>query len=535
MSDTQKKQNFLQGTALLAMAAMFVKLVGALYKVPLNAIIGEKGFGYFTTAYEIYNILLMISTAGLPVAMSRMISESSSLGNYAQVRQIYTTARKIFLILGVSGSLLMTLFCRQLAAYWNQPDAWAAIGFLGPCVLFICVMSAYRGYFQGQSNMIPTAVSQVIEVIVKLAVGMLAAVALLKLTSSIPLAAGGAILGVTASCIVSVFYLSGRFRASFRVLPQTGDTPKSFRSTAWELLKIAFPITLSSTCLSIVTSLSSKIYMGRLLESGITQEAADTMRGIHVMTQTIYNMPCALITPITVSIIPAITALVAQKQIREIRMTEESAIRVTGIFAMPCAVGLMCLAQPVTAFLGGYSGQKLALATQLMTVLGAAIVFNALVLVTTAIMQAHGNVNRPVINMLIGGILKLIVVYFLTGNPAVGIVGTPIGTLLSYVVICILNVLSIRSLVDDSPRIVKNLLRPLLAACVMGIVVWFSWKGMTLLPLPQGRLGYALEAVVPVGVGVLVYLFAAVKFQVLTREDCLLLPKGEKIAKLLKL
>ena len=126
-------------------------------------------------------------------------------------------------------------------------------------------------------------------------------------------------------------------------------------------------------------------------------------------------------------------------------------------------------------------------------------------------------------------------VYFLTGNPAVGIVGTPIGTLLSYVVICILNVLSIRSLVDDSPRIVKNLLRPLLAACVMGIVVWFSWKGMTLLPLPQGRLGYALEAVVPVGVGVLAYLFAAVKFQVLTREDCLLLPKGEKIAKLLKL
>ena len=257
MSDTQKKQNFLQGTALLAMAALFVKLVGALYKVPLNAIIGEKGFGYFTTAYEIYNILLMISTAGLPVAMSRMISESSSLGNYGQVRQIYTTARRIFLILGVSGSLLMTLFCRQLAAYWNQPDAWAAIGFLGPCVLFICVMSAYRGYFQGQSNMIPTAVSQVIEVIVKLAVGMLAAVVLLKLTSSIPLAAGGAILGVTASCIVSVFYLSGRFRASYRELPQTGDTPKSFRATAWELLRIAFPITLSSTCLSILARLSS--------------------------------------------------------------------------------------------------------------------------------------------------------------------------------------------------------------------------------------------------------------------------------------
>ena len=176
----QKKQNFLQGTALLAAATVIVKLVGALYKVPLNAIIGEKGFGYFSTAYEIYNILLMISTAGLPVAMSRMISQASSLEHYGQVRQVYSTAKRIFLLLGIVGSLLMTGFCRPLARFWNQPDAWAAIGFLGPCVLLICIMSAFRGYFQGQSNMIPTAVSQVLEVVTKLIVGMAAALAFLK-------------------------------------------------------------------------------------------------------------------------------------------------------------------------------------------------------------------------------------------------------------------------------------------------------------------------------------------------------------------
>ena len=134
----QKKQNFLQGTALLAMATVIVKLVGALYKVPLNAIIGEKGFGYFSTAYEIYNILLMISTAGLPVAMSRMISEASSLEHYAQVRQVYATAKRIFLLLGIVGSVLMTAFCRPLARFWNQPDAWAAIGCLGPCAPCWC-------------------------------------------------------------------------------------------------------------------------------------------------------------------------------------------------------------------------------------------------------------------------------------------------------------------------------------------------------------------------------------------------------------
>ena len=429
----QKKQNFLQGTALLAAATVIVKLVGALYKVPLNAIIGEKGFGYFSTAYEIYNILLMISTAGLPVAMSRMISQASSLEHYGRVRQVYSTAKRIFLLLGIVGSLLMTVFCRPLARFWNQPDAWAAIGFLGPCVLLICIMSAFRGYFQGQSNMIPTAVSQVLEVVTKLIVGMAAALAFLKATADVSLAAGGAILGVTASCLVSAVYLYSCFRKSYRQLPETGDAPKSFGDTAKELLKIAVPITVSSTILSIITSLSSKIYMGRLLGQGISQEWADTMRGVHVMTQTIYNMPCAFITPITVSIIPAITAQITLKKFKETRMTEESAIRVTGIFAMPCAVGLVCLAQPVTALLGGYTGEKLVLATQMMQVLGVSVVFNALVLVTTAIMQAHGNVNRPVVNMFIGGVLKLIVVYVLTGNPAVGIVGTPIGTLLSYV------------------------------------------------------------------------------------------------------
>ena len=527
----QKKQNFLQGTALLAMATVIVKLVGALYKVPLNAIIGEKGFGYFSTAYEIYNILLMISTAGLPVAMSRMISEASSLEHYAQVRQVYATAKRIFLLLGIVGSVLMTAFCRPLARFWNQPDAWAAIGCLGPCVLLICIMSAFRGYFQGQSNMIPTAVSQVLEVVTKLIVGMAAALAFLKATADISLAAGGAILGVTASCLVSAVYLYRCFRRSYTQLPDTGDTPKSFSATARELLKIAVPITVSSTILSIITSLSSKIYMGRLLGSGITQDAADTMRGVHVMTQTIYNMPCAFITPITISIIPAITAQITLKKFRETRLTEESAIRVTGIFAMPCAVGLVCLARPITALLGGYSGERLVLAGQMMTVLGISVVFNALVLVTTAIMQAHGNVNRPVVNMLIGGVIKLIIVYVLTGNRAIGIVGTPIGTLTSYVVICILNVFSIRSLVADPPRILRNLIRPLLASCIMGVAVWLSWWCLS----TAGVGSRVLLAGLPVAVGMVAYVLAAIALKVITKEDCMLLPKGEKIAKILKL
>ena len=530
MSNAERKQNFLQGTALLAMATAIVKIIGAFYKIPLNAIIGEKGFGYFNTAYEIYNVLLMISTAGLPVAMSRMISQASSLKHYNQVRRIYSTARGIFLGLGITGTLLMTLFCRQLAAFQNQPDAWAAIGFLGPCVLLICIMSTFRGFFQGQSNMLPTSISQVIEAIVKLIVGIAAAWLLLKSTGSVALAAGGAILGVTASCMVSSVYLFGCFRKVYPSLPVTSEEPRSFADTAKGLMIIAIPITLGSAGLQLLTMLETKIYMGRLLEF-YTQGAADTMRGIYGMTQTIFNMPCAFITPITISIIPAITAQLTTCHELEAKATEESAIRITGLISMPCAFGLGLLAQPVTALLGGYTGDNLVLATKLMTILGFSIMFNAVVLVTTAIMQAHGHATRPVINMLIGGVLKLAAVFMLTGNPSIGIVGTPVGTLLCYLAISVLNIYSIRTLLEHPPAILKNLIRTFLAALIMGIFVFAAFTGLKTIGITSRLILCGL----PIAVGVVAYVVAAVMIKVVTREDCLLLPKGEKIAKLLKL
>lgn len=528
---SEKKQNFLQGTAMLTLATAVVKLIGALYKIPLNSIIGEQGFGYFNTAYEIYDVLLMISTAGLPVAMSRMISQASSLHHYDQVRRIYSTARTIFLLLGVTGTLLMTTLCRQLAQFQNQPDAWAAIGCLGPCVLLIGMMSAYRGYFQGQGNMQPTSVSQVIEAIVKLLVGTSAAILLIRSTGSVALSAGGAILGVTVSCLVSCVYLAVRFHRSFRALPHTGEATDSFAQTARGLLVIAVPITIGSAGLQILTTLETKIYMGRLLSSGLTQAQADTMRGIYGMTQTIFNMPCSLITPITISLIPAITSQLTLMNTREARQTEETGARVTGIVAMPCAVGLAVLAEPITAMLGGYSGEKLELAVQLMRWLGVTVVFNSVVLVTTSIMQAHGHAVRPVINMLIGGVVKLAVIYVLTGNSDIGIVGTPIGTLCCYVVISLLNLVSIRQLIDDPPAIVRNVARSLLSSLAMGVAVYAVYA----LLQAAGLHARAVQCVISIGAGVVVYVFAAVRLRAITREDCMLLPKGARIAKLLHL
>ena len=529
MSDI-KKQSFLHGTMLLALSTAIVKVIGAFYSIPLNAIIGPEGFGYYSTAYEIYTVLLMISTAGLPVAMSRMISQASSLGNFRQVRKIYTVSRTIFLTLGLLGALLMTLFCRQLAAFQEQPDAWAAIGALGPCCFLICLMSTYRGFFQGQSNMTPTSVSQVLEALCKLIVGIAGAVLVLFYTKNVSLAAGAAIFGVTMSCLVSSFYLNRCFRKVYKTMPATHEPVSSGKDIAKGLLAIAVPITIGSAGLQILTVLETKIYMGRLLDT-LTQTQADTQKGIYNMTQKIFNMPCAFITPITISVIPAITAQITRGEHREARATEESAARVAALISAPCAVGLAVLARPVTGLLGGYSGENLALAGNLMAVLGVCILFNAMVLLTNAIMQAHGHVNIPVVNMFVGGVVKLLTIAILTGNPRIGILGAPIGSLLCYLCITVLNLFSMRKVLPQAPAIAKSALRAVLAALLMGIAVYGAWFGLT-------RLGIGSNLILcggPIALGVVVYAVAAIRLRAITRSDCLLLPKGEKIARLLHL
>lgn len=531
----QKKQSFLHGAALLAMATAIVKVIGALYKLPLNAILGTKGFAYFNTAYDIYSVLLMISTAGLPVALSRMISAANSLNNHLQIRRIYRTAQGIFIVLGTCGALLMTVFCRELAQFQEQPDAWAAIACLGPSCLLVGLMSSFRGFFQGQGNMIPTSTSQVIEATCKLVVGLGAAALLLNLTNQVSLAAGGAILGVTVGCAVATVYLFILFRKSYRALDDGQGQARSYRSTAKELLSIAIPITIGSAGLQIISMIEVKVYMGQLLNTGFTQDAADSMKGIFNMCQTLFNMPCAFITPLTVSAIPAITAALTVKDHKAVRATEESASRITALISMPCALGLSVLAGPVMALLGRYTGDNLTLGTQMMSVLALCIIFNSTVMLTNAIMQAHGHVVLPVIHTFIGGALKLIIIYILVGNPSININAVPFATVLCYLLITILNLLAMKRVIHEPPKMVRNMVRPALSAIIMAVAVLAVYSPLSKMFSLESTLGQLILCAAPILVGVLVYVVCVIKLKAITREDCLLLPKGEKIAKLLRL
>ncbi len=525
-----KKQTFLGGAAVLALSTAIVKVIGACYKIPLGNLIGDAGFGYFTTAYDIYSVLLMIATTGLPVAMSRMISEAQALQQGRQIKKIYRTALMVFLTIGIIGTGGMLILCRQLARFMNSPDSWYAILALAPSLLFICIISAYRGYFQGQGNMVPTSVSQVFEALSKLILGYGAAWFIMDRWNNVPLAAGGAIIGVTVGTVISAVYLGLKHRKADRYLESLGGEVHSTSQTAKQLLAIAIPITLGSAGLQIINLIDAKIVMGRLIgAAGFLQAEADVLKGIYNFCQTIFNLPCAFITPITISAIPAVTAHLTLGDKKSAKMVEESAVRIMSLLAMPCAVGLAVLAGPILQLLRHYSGESLAIGAAILAILGVAVVFNSLVLVTNAIMQAHGDVKTPVINMVIGGVVKVIVNFLLVGSPSIHIIGAPIGTLCCYACITILNLVAMRRSTTP-PSFTRTMLRPLLAALLMGAAAFGSYQ--LLQKLLSSLTLSCLGAICAAG---LVYLVLVVLLKVITADDCKLLPKGDKIAKLLRI
>ena len=549
-----KKQTFLQGTAVLAMATVLVKLMGFLFKVPLNNIIGEDGFGYFNTAYDVYNVLLMISTTGLPVAMSRMISQAQTLGNHAQIKRIYRTSLYVFLTIGMVGSLGMLFFCRQLSVMvTTNENSWAAIAALAPCVLLICLVSAYRGFFQGQSNMTPTSVSQIFEAVTRLVVGLGLAWLVMKLTGEaavraqgivlasgetaqdygdITLAAGGAILGVTLGSLISVVYLHHKFRQSNQILSLGGGTAKSTRSTMKELLSIAVPITLGSAGLQIINLFDTMIYMRRLTGAlQWTEKMADSAKGVYNFCQTVFALPCSFIPTITIAVIPAITASLTRKDLAEAKATSESSVRTMALIAMPCAAGLFVMADPVIRLLcSTYTEDRIQLAATMLAILGLTVIFNSLVLLLNAIMQAHGDVVTPVVNMLIGGIIKIIVNYILVGQPNLNIVGAPIGTFICYISITALDLIAMKRHISARPAIFKNIIRPGLSSAIMGAVTFMVYR-----VLSNAISSWKLACLLSLAFAVVLYAVLVVFLRCLTYEDCMLLPKGEKIAKILRI
>ena len=554
-----KKQNFLTGAAILSLSTIIVKVIGMLYKLPLNQIIDSQGFAYFNKAYAIYTVLLVVSTTGLPVAMSRMVSEAQAQGNGKQMQRIFTTALTAYLTIGFLGTGVMMIFPKWLASdVMSMPNSWYSIFALGPAVLCICVASACRGYFQGQGNMTPTAISQVIEALGKLLLGLAFAYLVKKYTGDLALSSGASIAGISIGAAGSALYVIIKYRRNRSRVSSLGGTALSRGETTKKLLAIAVPITLGAAGLQLInlideimvtrrlleaadaTAAGATTWMGRMMTmaaqdgtlqwSEVMQTAVENQSGVYALCQTIFNFPTAFFPCITAAIIPAITGYLTQKDDRNVTMVQDSSMRLTGLIAMPCMIGLLTLSEPIMALLGSYGDERNTMAAILLALLAPTVLINGITTVTTAVMQAHNRPWLPMINMLIGGIVKVVVNFILVGNPAVGILGAPIGTLACFLVYMVLNLFTMRRIMDNPPKIFKSVWKSAIAAIVMGVVAFGSYR------LLSGFIGsIVLCCLGAIAAAAVIYLLLVILLKAITYYDCTLLPKGDKIAKILKI
>ena len=525
-----KKQNYLQGAAILAAGVVIMKVLGAIYKIPLGNILGDTGYAHFLVAYNIYGVFLTLATAGLPVALSRMISEANTMNRPNQVRRIFSVAWWTFFAIGLACTLIMALFPRQLADALNDPSAEPSILALSPAVLLVCLTSAYRGYCQGHENMTPTTVGQVLEVLAKVAAGLALAWWLTRAGRELPIASAGAIFGVTIGSLAALaymFYCKRRYYGSGR---EGSDIPESRGSALRSLLRIGIPITLGSSVLSLINLLDSGLCMGRLQDAaGFTELAATELYGVYGKAQTLYNLPASFITPLTISVVPAISAARALRHKRDVSRIAENSMRIAVVLALPMGVGLSVLAGPImaTVYPDSHSSGGV-----LLTIMGAASFFVCMALMMNSILQAGGNEKYPIYSMIAGGVVKIAVNWFLVADPEINIVGAPIGTLACYAVMCVMNFVFLCRRLPEKPSLGRILLRPAIASAVMGAAAWAVY-GLAHSLLGEGYMHVALAMLCAIAAAVLVYLVLVIALRAVTLEDMRLIPKGEKLARIL--
>lgn len=541
MSET-KKQNYLHGAAILAFGVAIMKVLGAIYKIPLQNILGDTGYGYFNAAYTIYNVLLTIATAGLPVALSRMISEANTLGRPMQARRIFRVATATLFVLGLVFSALMFLFPTDMAILFvSKAEVSQCVYALSPAVLLVCLTSAFRGYIQGHGNMKPTTVGQVLEVLVKVVVGLALAVYLTKQGKSLPVRSAGAIFGVTAGGLAALIYMFFCYLRQYKgksadACSEGTDTPDSVGKTLGQFIKIGVAITLGASVMSVISLIDTKLIQEQLPNvAGIGEALADELYGSYSAMQTLYNLPAAFITPMTISLVPAISAAVAKKAHNEAGDIAESGLRISAVIAMPMGVGIAVLAYPIVKVLYPNTNE---MGPTILAYLGVASIFVCIALVTNAILQANGNERLPIISMVAGGVVKIAANLLLVGRPSVNILGAPIGTICCYAVICILNCFFISKCLRKRPNYISAFVRPLISSAVMGAAAWAVY-GLADKLLGAEAGGSRLMLIIAMGaaivVAVVVYLVLVIVTRAVTLEDMKLIPRGEKIAKLLKI
>ena len=538
-----KRQNYLHGAAIMTVGVIIVKILGAAFKIPLGSmsLLGDEGFSHFTSAYNIYTLFLTLATAGFPVALSRMIAEADARGETARVRHIFRVALIFLAVLGGISCAVMVLFPDALAYRLGDVKAMQGIAVLGPAALMVCLISVYRGYCQGHGNMTPTTVSQILEVAVKVPVGLLLAWILVRTGKGLPWASAGAIFGVVAGSAAALTYLMIYVKRNYpapssggahlrRVSPLAGD-PGTGGELFAELLRVGIPITLGGCVLSILNLVDNAQALNGLQRAAFSAVDAAVLYGIYGKVQTLYMLPSYFMAPFQTSVVPAISAALAGGKDREAASIAESSLRMATVVVLPMCVGLAVMAHPIVNVL--WPGSSAA-GPGLLTILGAAAFFVCMTMLTNALLQATGHERLPMIGMLCGTLVKLGLNQLLIVNPAVNIRGAAWSSVACFAVMSGMNFIFLCRSMNERPRLRSFLLRPVISSAVMGTAAWAVY-GLLLRLLPASRTGMLIALGLAVAAAVAVYLVMVVLTRAIRADDLRLIPKGEKLAALLHL
>ena len=526
---THRRQNFMGGAAILAGAVAVTKLLGALYKIPLGNLLDREGMAHFYAAYNIYSLLLVLSTAGLPVALSRMVSRAAAQRRYGAVRRCLHLGLALLAALGLVCSAVMCLLPEALAAALHDPDAAPALRTLGPAVLLVCLSAALRGYSQGLGDMVPTAAGQVAESAGKLLIGLGLCLYLLRQGAGTDLCAAGAIGGVTAGAglglLVTALLLPRR-----AALPEVRDVPPASSRVLRELLRTGIPITVGAAGMSLITLLDQALVTATLRDTlGYTTAETTALYGEYTFGMTLFMLPPSFIYPLSVSLMPAVSAALTRRDRTAAGIAAGAALKLTVLAALPAGVGLSVLAGPILQLLYPAVPETAEAAAYHLTFLGLACVFVCLMVATNGVLQAYGRPYVPVLTLLCGGVMKIVTNYLMVGNPDMGIRGAPVGTLYSYALIVVLNMIAVHRCTRGQVDLFRCLWRPALCTAVMALA---ARSAFTLL----GRyVSQNLAVAAAIAAAAAVYAVMALALGAVTADDLSHFKNGQKWAKRLGL
>ena len=533
ISDKEGKHTsnlMMKGATILVIAGIVSKIFGAIFRIPLTNMIGAEGQAYYSAAYALYQLLFTIATAGFPVVISRMVSSRIAENDFINAHKSYKVAMRLSWALGIISFIVMYFGAGIIAGLYKNPGSEASMKAISVALLFTPLVASMRGYYQGRQNMKPTGVTEVIEQMVRVAVGLSLAYMFYK--TSLVNAAAGATFGASAGIIAAFAAMAAvyaRDRSTReKLLSESVVRPETDKARLKELLGFLIPITIGSSVMPIMFNIDAAIIPRRLLESGFDRVMTDKLYGLMGgFCDPIINLPNIFIDAICISLMPAVTTAFTLKIKRDLDDHIKTGLKTMMIITYPCAIGLIVLAKPILTMLFYKQYDEAIMAIPALRILALSIITLAIMRTFSTSLQGIGKMMLPVWNLLIGAGVKAVVSYILLGIPAVNINGAALGSVIAYVTAGLLNYRALKKYTDVSLDMKNIFITPLAAALIMGVAAVGVYKLMFIVTSSN-----SLSTLIAIMAAAFVYFVAAFRTGAVTKDEIELIPKGDLIYRL---